>query len=130
MEPPRSRGSGRTALLALFVVLFVGLFVLMVYFMWVYWSGGFGTGYWGGFPMMGGGGWWWMMILPALLFVAFVLFLLLLLAPGATPGSVVVSPILSPPPPGSASDVLSLRYARGEISREQYLLARRDIEGR
>lgn len=31
--------------------------------------------------------------------------------------------------PASARDALDLRYARGEISREEYLQARRDLEG-
>ena len=31
--------------------------------------------------------------------------------------------------PASARDALDMRYARGEISREEYLQARRDLEG-
>ena len=32
--------------------------------------------------------------------------------------------------PGTAREALDLRYARGEISREEYLQARRDLEER
>ena len=31
--------------------------------------------------------------------------------------------------PGSAREALDLRYARGEIGREEYVQARRDLEG-
>jgi putative membrane protein len=35
----------------------------------------------------------------------------------------------APSGPPSARDVLDVRYARGEISREEYLQARKDLDG-
>lgn len=79
------------------------------------------------FGMMGVG-WGWgavMMIIPALLLI-----LVLLAALGAfTPSPAYVPPAYAPPP-SSALETLNARYARGEISREDYERVRADLERR
>lgn len=102
--------------LVLTIVLLVGLMALSTALLWLY-----GMGY----GMMGWG-WGWgvlMMIVPALLLVLFLLAVLSVLAPRAATAPFV------PPPTSSAVEVLNVRYARGEISREEYLRMRADLEG-
>ncbi len=89
--------------------------------------GGTGYGMMGG-GMMGGG--WLVMLIPLLA----VVFLIFSLVPGlseeARPDQGYYPPGGSQPPyqaPYSSLDVLSQRYARGEISRDDYLRMRNDI---
>ncbi len=74
---------------------------------------------------MMGIGWGWgvaMMVVPTL-----VLILILLAAVGAFNPSPVPPAYVSPSP---SLEVLNARYARGEITREEYLRIRADLEGR
>src|SRR3970040_1780510 len=59
-----------------------------------------------------------------------LLVLILLVALGVAPRT--TAPVYLPPvsPPSSATEILDARYARGEISREEYLRPRADLEGR
>ena len=77
---------------------------------------------------MMGWGWGWgvlMTVAPLALLV-----LILLVALGVAPRT--TAPVYLPPvsPPSSATEILDARYARGEISREEYLRPRADLEGR
>ena len=77
--------------------------------------------YGGGYGMMGGGMGWGVlfMVVPAVFLIV-----LLLAALGAfPPGQVTVSR-------SSALETLDVRYARGELTREDYLRMRAELEGR
>ena len=79
------------------------------------------------FGMMGGG-WGWgamFMVVPAVFLI-----LVLLAALGAFSPSQPYVPPAYVPPPMPAIEALNARYARGEISREEYLRMRADIETR
>ena len=80
--------------------------------------------YGAGWGMMGWGAIF--MVVPLL-----VLFLVVILALGASRPREPV-PRYAPPPSsaGTALETLNARYARGEISREEYLRIRADLEGR
>ena len=80
--------------------------------------------YGAGWGMMGWGAIF--MVVPLL-----VLILVVILAPGASRLREPV-PRYAPPPSsaGTALETLNARYARGEISREEYLRIRADLEGR
>ena len=82
-----------------------------------------GTGY----GMMGFGTGWSMafMIVPAV----FLILVLLAALGGFTPSQAQLPPAYPPMPP-PAIDVLNARYARGEVSRDEYLRLRADLEGR
>lgn len=86
--------------------------------------GGLGQG-WGmmGPWMMGGFGWGWFMPIFMILFWGLVIWALVALVRGvAGPSS---APGLSPPT--SALELLKKRYARGEISKEEYEEKKRDL---
>lgn len=80
---------------------------------------------------MGGLAWLWM-----LFGVVFVLALLVLVVVAVVwlardfggSGRVQAGPSANRAAPGSARETLDLRYARGEISREDYQQARRDLD--
>lgn len=81
--------------------------------------------------MMGGAGWLWMLLwglLSTALLVLIVVAVVWLVRSLAS-GSGRQKRVEGTPPGGSAREALDLRYARGELSREQYLQARRDLEG-
>lgn len=82
-----------------------------------------GTGY----GMMGFGTGWGMafMIVPAVFLI-----LVLLAALGVFTPSQAQTPPAYSPMPTPAIDVLNARYARGEVSRDEYLRLRADLEGR
>lgn len=105
--------------LAVTLLLVVGLMAFVAAF-----TAPFGAGY----GMMGWGmGWGAMfMVLPALLLVLLLMAVLGAFRSSGTP------PAYAPPPPlaTSAIDVLNARYARGEISRDEYHRIREDLEGR
>lgn len=104
--------------LVLTIVLLVGLMALFAAL-----ASPWGTGY----GMMGGEwGWGVLMMVVPLVF----LLLILLVAMGSFASR--TAPAYVPPvsPPSSAAEILDARYARGEISREEYLRARADLEGR
>jgi putative membrane protein len=81
--------------------------------------------------MMGGAGWLWMLLWAllsiALLVLVTVAVVWLVRSLGA--GSGRQQPAEANPPDTSAREALDVRYARGELSRDQYLQARRDLEG-
>ena len=84
-----------------------------------------GTGWYG---MMGWGTGWGLMFMT----VPLLLVLLLILVVGALSPS---HPIYAPPtdlpsPPSAGIEVLNARYARGEITRDEYLRIREDLNGR
>lgn len=78
--------------------------------------GGYGFGWWG--IVMGI-----VMLLFWVLIIGGVVWLVVSLLRQGGPGA------LGPRPRGGALDILRERYARGEITREQYEQMRRDIEG-
>jgi putative membrane protein len=98
--------------LGLAIVLAVGLMAAFAAFFAPY-GGGYGM-------MVGGMGWGVLfMVVPAVFLVV-----LLLAALGAfPPGRVTV-------PRSSALETLDVRYARGELTREDYLRMRAELEGR
>ncbi len=84
----------------------------------------------GGGSAMGGG---WVGVVGTLVVVAVAGLALLLLRPGAV--QPVIPPpdaFLAPPPaPGSeAMQILDARYARGELTRDEYLAMREDLRPR
>ena len=82
------------------------------------------------YGMMGGGGGWWLAIM--LIPVALVVLLVLVLGGALSPHerSMAYLPTASyPGPASSALDILNARYARGEISQEEYLRIRSDLTG-
>ncbi len=68
------------------------------------------------------GGWWWMWILWIAGFFILVL-VIYLLAYGSRNGGP------TGPPPETPLDILKRRYARGEITREEYERMKRNLEG-
>lgn len=80
-------------------------------------------------------GWAWLMMLPWLLFSVALLVLVVLavvwLARNLGSGSPRGGEPGASPQPGSRSarEELDVRYARGELTREEYVQARRDLEG-
>lgn len=111
------RESNPVLWLGLAIVLAVGLMALFAALLTPY-----GTGY----GMMGWGMGWGalFMVVPALFLI-----LVLLAALGAfrpSPSFVPPYPAMAPP----AVEALNLRYARGEVSREEYARIRSEIEGR
>ncbi len=96
----------------------VGLIIVLSIVSGSLWDRGYG---WFGPGMMGGFGWWW--VLPMLFFMAIV---------GLIIWAVVAAVSHSSAPPeaksgDSALDILRQRYARGEISREEYEAKRKDL---
>jgi len=105
--------------MVLAIVLIVGVMLLLAAIV-----APFGSG-WG---MMGWGMGWGplFMVIPAGLLI-----LILLAASGAFAPRTAYPPYVPPPPPASsASDALNARYARGEISRDEYFRIKADLEGR
>ncbi len=98
--------------LGLAVVLAVGLMAAFAAFF---------APYGGGYGMMGGGMGWGVlfMVVPAVFLIV-----LLLAALGAFPPGRVTAPR------SSALETLDVRYARGELTREDYLRMRAELEGR
>ena len=84
-----------------------------------------GSGMMGMMGMMGWGATF--LIVPAVLVVLAILAAWGLFAPQR---SSILSPSTYSPPPTSAVEILNARYARGEISRDEYLRVRDDLEGR
>ncbi len=119
MNDVEAKEMNRPWWLILTIVLIVGLMALFAAL-----APPWGTGY----GMMGWG-WGWgvlMMVVPLVLVV-----LILLVALGAFAPRTAARAYLPPvSPPSSAMEILNARYARGEISREEYLRARTDLEGR
>jgi len=111
------RGERNPVLWLVFAVIFaVGLTALFTALLAPYQTG---------YGMMGWGMGWGasFMVLPALLLV-----FLLLAALGAFTASPSRTPSLFAPPAPSAVEILDARYARGEISRDEYLRIRADLE--
>ena len=103
--------------LVLTIVLVVGLMAFIAAL-----ASPWGTGY----GMMGSGWGVLMMVVPVV-----VLVLILLVVSGAFAPRTAAPAYLAPvSPPSSATEILDARYARGEISREEYLRVRADLEGR
>ena len=100
------------------IVLIVGVMLLLAAFASPFGSGwgmGWGMG-WG--PLF--------MVIPAGLLI-----LILLAASGAFAPRTAYSPYVPPPSSApSALDALNARYARGEISRDEYFRIKADLEGR
>jgi putative membrane protein len=78
---------------------------------------------------MGGWGWWVTGVLVMLLFWGGVIALAFFLIRAAVRSGTRRDYASPSPQPDSALDILKARYARGEISRDEYLNMRRDLEG-
>ncbi len=88
----------------------------------------------GGYYGMMGGGWGWGMAMIPMMFVPFVVLVVLVLvfAEALSPRGVpltYVPAITTPMPAGSALEILNARYARGDISRDDYLRIKTDLTG-
>lgn len=85
----------------------------------------------GGYAMMGVG-WGWGIGMMAIPLVALVLIVLVIAGASTPHGAPVgnVTPASLPPPISSAEEILNARYARGEISRDEYTRIRQDLQGR
>lgn len=96
----------------------------------------FFMGSWGGTSMMGGttGMWGWGLLAMVVVIVVIVLVFALFVGEGGSAPVPYPCPSYTPtavPPPGSgALEVLDARYARGEITRDEYLRMRQDLEPR
>ena len=119
MSDMEAKENNRLWWLGLTFVLVVGLMAFIAAL-----ASPWGTGY----GMMGWG-WGWGVLMMAVPVV--VLVLILLVVSGAFAPR-TATPAYVPPvsPPSSATEILDARYARGEISREEYLRVRADLEGR
>ena len=88
--------------------------------------------YGGGYYGMMGGGWGWgiamiaMMLVPLVVLVLLVLVFAAALSPRETPLAYVPA-TTAPIPAGSALEILDARYARGEISQDEYLRIKSDL---
>jgi len=80
----------------------------------------------GHFGMMGSGSWGWAMLMMAVPAIVLIAVLILILGALRLPSQGPIYPGPMPPPP-SALDALDHRYARGELSREEYLRMRGDL---
>jgi putative membrane protein len=88
---------------------------------------------WGMGPWMMGGAWGWiggifMMFFWILVLIAVVLLIRWLVTAGGNRTPVHHGPQTSQGPVESALDILKKRYAKGEITKEQFELMRRDLE--
>ena len=117
MTDTEANEMNRSWWLALTIVLVVGLMAFIAAL-----ASPWGTGY----GMMG---WGWGVLMMAVPVV--VLVLILPVALGAfSPRTAALAYLAAVSPPSSAMEILDARYARGEISREEYLRVRADLEGR
>jgi putative membrane protein len=78
-----------------------------------------------GWNMMGGGFMWFWIVMVVLMVVV----LALLVAGAIWLARTLTRPSNPPSGPGPARAELDLRYARGELDREEYLQRRADLEG-
>jgi putative membrane protein len=78
-----------------------------------------------GWNMMGGGFMWFWVVMV----VVMVVVLALLVAGAIWLARTLTRPANPPSGPGPARAELDLRYARGELDREEYLQRRADLEG-
>ncbi len=85
--------------------------------------------YGGGHYGMMGGGWGWGIAMIAMMLVPLVALLLFVLVfTGAfSPGEMPLAYVPATMPAGSALEILNARYARGEISQEEYLRIKSDL---
>ena len=119
MTDTEANEMNRSWWLVLTIVLVVGLMAFIAAL-----ASPWGTGY----GMMGWG-WGWGVLMMAVPVV--VLVLILPVALGAfSPRTAALAYLAPVSPPSSATEILDARYARGEISREEYLRVRADLEGR
>jgi len=119
MQPRGSRtdsGVWIALVVVLIVLLLMGLFV---------------TSAWGGGMMVSGTGASWMisvMLIGVLVFVVLLVFLATGRETVREPSYAYPYPIR--PPESNALEILDARYARGEITRDEYLRMRQDLEQR
>ncbi len=87
--------------------------------MWCGFNGGWGNGWWGGYSGYGGIGWWFMPIIMIVVLGLIIWGIVMLVRRTAWAGgsgwggSSTVNP-------NSAIEILKRRYARGEISKEEF----------
>lgn len=77
-----------------------------------------------GYGMMGGEGWGWPVMVLGIPVVILIVVLIVVLVGLREPG-----PASVPPPSVTPLDTLNARYARSEISRDEYLRIRDDLTG-
>ncbi len=119
-----------------------GLWIVLALVLLLLVPGVFMMGFWGT-GMMGGAGWsgmsWggWLGVALGVGVVAVVLFLVLRAVQATPHRAYPAYPAWQPaPPPGAppgamnAVQILDARYAKGEITRDEYLRMRADLEGR
>jgi len=94
----------------------VGLIIVLSIVSGSLWDRGYGT--WSG--MMGGWGWMWLMPVFWLVVVGLIIWAVVSAVSRSSPPS-------EPRSGDSALDILRQRYARGEISREEYEAKRKDL---
>ncbi len=78
----------------------------------------------GSYGMMGGGNWGWAALLMGIPAVILIIILVVVLVGIRDAGPVTVAS-----PPLTALETLNVRYARNELSREEYLRIRSDLTG-
>lgn len=109
-------------LLWLGIALVVAIALMAIFGALFFWNyGGSDGGYYG---MMGGGSWGWSVLLMGIPAVILIVILVVVLAGIREPAPMLVST-----PPSTALETLNSRYARNEISREEFLRMKADLTG-
>lgn len=103
------------------IALVVGIALLAIFGALAFstWGGPYGDGSYG---MMGGGNWGWAALLMGIPAAILIVILVVVLMG-------IREPVPNPAPTTTPLEILDVRYARSEISREDYLRIRSDLTG-